>query len=130
MPVPLRGDFDAHRVRVAAKRSKDGPQARRRLALAAIYDGATRTEAAKIGGVTVQIVRDWVLKFNAQGPDGLIDRKASLSLFDRDPSAWAANRLILVVSRAPRRYGLSGPCCAPTLVLLQCNAVNKIQHES
>ncbi len=37
--------------------------------------GATRTEAAKIGGVTLQIVRDWVLKFNAHGPDGLIDRK-------------------------------------------------------
>jgi transposase len=58
------------------KRSKDGPQARRLLALAAIYEGATRTEAAKIGGVTLQVVRDWALKFNAQGPDGLIDRKA------------------------------------------------------
>ncbi len=46
------------------------------LALASIYDGATRTEAAKIGGVTLQVVRDWALKFNAQGPDGLIDRKA------------------------------------------------------
>src|ERR1700729_756695 len=52
-------------VRVAAKRSKDGPQARRLLALAAIYEGASRSEAAKIGGVTLQIVRDWVLKFNA-----------------------------------------------------------------
>jgi transposase len=46
------------------------------LALAAIYDGATRTEAAKIGGVGLQVIRDWVLKFNAHGPDGLIDRKA------------------------------------------------------
>jgi putative transposase len=63
-------------LRTAAKRSKDGPQARRLLALAAIYEGATRGEAAKIGGVTLQIVRDWVLKFNARGPDGLIDRKA------------------------------------------------------
>jgi transposase len=62
-------------ARAAAKRSKDGPQARRLLALAAIYDGATRTQAAEIGGVTLQIVRDWVVKFNAQGPDGLIDRK-------------------------------------------------------
>ena len=41
-----------------------------------IYDGAARTEAAKIGGVTLQIIRDWVVKFNASGPDGLIDRKA------------------------------------------------------
>jgi transposase len=75
MPIPLRADFDAPMVRAAAKRSKDGPQARRLLALAAIYEGASRTEAAKIGGVRLQIVRDWVIKFNAHGPEGLIDRK-------------------------------------------------------
>ena len=76
MAIPLRGDFDAAGLRAAARRTKDAAQARRLLALAAIYDGATRTEAAKIGGVTLQIVRDWVLRFNAHGPDGLIDRKA------------------------------------------------------
>jgi transposase len=76
MPIPLRTDFDAQMVRSAARRSKDGPQARRLLTLAAIYKGATRTEAAKIGGVTLQIVRDWVVKFNAHGPDGLIERIA------------------------------------------------------
>ena len=75
MPIPLRADFDAQMVRSSARRSKDGPQARRLLALAAIYEGARRTQAARIGGVTLQIVRDWVLKFNAQGPEGLIDRK-------------------------------------------------------
>jgi transposase len=76
MPVPLRTDYDAKRLRSLARRSTDAPQARRLLALAAVYEGASRTEAAKIGGVTLQIVRDWVLKFNANGPDGLIDRKA------------------------------------------------------
>ena len=75
MPIPLRTDFDADALRGIARRSKDGAQARRLLALAAIYEGATRTEAARIGGVTRQIVRDWVVKFNADGPDGLIDRK-------------------------------------------------------
>ena len=75
MPIPLRADFDARMVRAAARWSKDGPQARRLLALAAIYEGASRTEAAKIGGVTLQIVRDWVMKFNAHGPGGLIDCK-------------------------------------------------------
>ncbi len=49
MPVPLRRDFDPSALRLFARRSKDGPQARRLLALAAIYDGATRTEAARIG---------------------------------------------------------------------------------
>ena len=67
--VGLRGDYDAGTLRAAAKHSNDGPQARRLLALAAIYDGATSTEAAKIGGVGLQVVRDWVLKFNARGPD-------------------------------------------------------------
>lgn len=76
MPVPLRTDFDAAQVRAVARMSRDAAQTRRLLALAAIYDGARRSEAAKIGGVTVQIVRDWVVKFNAQGPVGLIDRKA------------------------------------------------------
>ena len=76
MPIPLRSDFDAARVRQAARASQDGRQVRRLLALAAIYEGATRTRAAEIGGVTLQIVRDWVLKFNAHGPSGLIDRRA------------------------------------------------------
>ncbi len=75
MPIALRSDFDAAQLRRLAKRSKDGPQARRLLALAAIYDGASRTAAASIGSVTLQIVRDWVVKFNARGAAGLIDRK-------------------------------------------------------
>ena len=77
MAVLLRKDFDASRLRGLAKKTKDGPQARRLLTLAAIYDGATRTEAAKIGGVGLQIIRDWVIRFNARGPDGLLDGKAS-----------------------------------------------------
>jgi transposase len=76
MPIPLRADFSAPQLRSVARKTKDAAQARRLLALASVYDGATRSEAAKIGGVTLQIVRDWVLKFNARGPDGLIDRKA------------------------------------------------------
>jgi transposase len=76
MPILLRPDYDATRLRLEARESKDANQVRRLLALAAIYDGSTRTEAAEIGGVTLQVIRDWVLKFNARGPDGLIDRKA------------------------------------------------------
>src|SRR3954452_21104554 len=75
MPVPLRTDFDANALRAIARATKDGPQARRLLALAAIYERATRTAAARLGGVTVQIVRDWVGEFNAHGPAGLINRK-------------------------------------------------------
>ena len=74
--IGLRGDYDARRVRELAKGSRDANQTRRLLALAAIYDGGTRTEAAVIGGVGLQTVRDWVLAFNADGPAGLIDGKA------------------------------------------------------
>jgi transposase len=76
VPIPLRTDFDAAQLRSTARHTKHAGQARRLLALAAVYEGARRTDAAKIGGVTLQIVRDWVIKFNARGPDGLIDRKA------------------------------------------------------
>jgi transposase len=76
MPIPLRSDYDAAQLRAAARRSQDAGQTRRLLALAAIYDGATRTEAAAIGGVTLQVVRDWVMKLNEQGPDGLVSGKA------------------------------------------------------
>ena len=74
--IPLRADFDAQQLRLVAKKAKDGPQARRLLALAVIYEGALRSEAARIGGVTLQVIRDWVLRFNRHGPDGLISGKA------------------------------------------------------
>ena len=74
--IALRSDFDADRPRGAARASKNGTQTRRLLPLAAIYDGASRSEAAKIGGVTLQIVRDWVVRFNADGPEGLINKTA------------------------------------------------------
>ena len=67
IPVSLRGDFKSSQLRALARKTKEGAQARRLLAVAAIYDGATRTEAAKIGGVTLQIIRDWVMRFNARG---------------------------------------------------------------
>ena len=74
--VPLRSDFDAAQLRALAKRSDDADQTRRLLAVAAIFDGASRTEAAQIGCVTLQIVRDWVLGFNARGPEGLLTGRA------------------------------------------------------
>ena len=52
-PILLRQDFDASQLRELAKKTKDAPQARRLLAVAAIYAGASRTEAAKIAGVTL-----------------------------------------------------------------------------
>jgi transposase len=74
--VPLREDFTANDLRRLARTSRDAGQSRRLLALAEIYEGGSRTDAARIGVVGQQTVRDWVLAFNAAGPAGLIDRKA------------------------------------------------------
>lgn len=74
--IGLRDDFDGSALRDLAKRSRDAAQSRRLIALAEIYDGRRRSEAARLAGVGLQIIRDWVLRFNAEGPDGLIDRKA------------------------------------------------------
>jgi len=106
MAIPLRADFDAVAVRSLAKKSKDGPQARRLLALAAIYEGASRTEAAKIGGVTLQIVRDWVVKFNAQGPAALIDRKAPGQPPRLDDAHRAALAAIIESGPIPAVHGV------------------------
>jgi transposase len=75
-PVRLRSDFDAAQLRALAKSARDPDQARRLLALATIYDGASRSDAARIGAVGLQSVRDWVLRFNAKGPQGLLTGKA------------------------------------------------------
>lgn len=71
--VALRDDYTATRIRALARSSRDANQVRRLLTLAAIYEGGTRSEAARLGGVGLQTVRDWVLRFNAAGPEGLID---------------------------------------------------------
>lgn len=76
MPLKLRDDFSARDIRAIARRCKEGTHVRRLLAIAAILDGGSRSYAALVGGVTLQIVRDWVLRFNAEGPDGLATRKA------------------------------------------------------
>lgn len=71
--VKLREDYSAETLRHLAKRSKDANQSRRLLSLAAVRDGLGRGAAAKIGGMDRQTLRDWVHRFNAQGPDGLLD---------------------------------------------------------
>ena len=74
--VVLRDDFDGAGLRRLARLSGDANQVRRLLALAVIYDGGARHAAAAVGGVGLQTVRDWVLRFNANGPEGLLDGKA------------------------------------------------------
>ena len=97
--VALRGDYDAATLRGLARSAGDPGQVRRLLALAAIYAGSSRSEAAALGGVGLQTVRDWVLRFNAEGPAGLETGKAP------------GNRPILGEREraALRRVGRGGP---------------------
>lgn len=74
--IALREDYSARDLRQLAKAAEDADQGRRLLVLAAIYAGGSRTAAAELGAVELQTVRDWVLRFNAHGPAGLIDKTA------------------------------------------------------
>ena len=74
--IGVRSDYSSTDLRRFARRCGDADQVRRVLALALILDGGSRGDAARMAGVTLQIVRDWVLRFNAGGPEGLATRKA------------------------------------------------------
>ena len=97
--IELRSDFDGATLRRLARRTTNANQGRRLLALAEIYDGSRRSDAARIGGVGLQIVRDWVVRFNTRGPDGLINGKAP----GRRPKLTDAQReaLVAIVESGP-----------------------------
>ena len=74
--IALRGDYESTQLRELARQSVDADQVRRLLALALVYDGGSRSVGARAGRVGLQTFRDWVLRFNAKGPAGLVDGKA------------------------------------------------------
>jgi transposase len=71
--ISVRTDYSSGEVRRLAQRATDAGQACRLLAIAAVLDGSTREEAARVGGMDRQTLRDWVIRFNEQGPEGLIN---------------------------------------------------------
>jgi transposase len=97
--IRLRTDFESDTVRRLARNSRDADQTRRLLTLALIYDGGSRSDAARFASVTLQIIRDWVVKFNDLGPDGLIDRKAPGPSPKLKPEQW--HRLSELVDSGP-----------------------------
>jgi hypothetical protein len=58
--IALREDFSAANLRALARESRDTRQCRRLLALAAVAEGRSRAEAAEIGDMDRQTLRDWV----------------------------------------------------------------------
>ncbi|MBL4748588.1 MAG: winged helix-turn-helix domain-containing protein [Magnetovibrio sp.] len=101
-PIPLRTDFNADTLRCLSRNASDSKQTRRLLSLALIYDGFHVLKASRHANVSVQSIRDWVLRFNAKGPDGLIDRKST----GTPPRLDAAQKMALarVIEDGPTPY--------------------------
>jgi transposase len=111
--IALRGDYESAQLRELARQSEDADQVRRLLALALVYDGGSRSAGARAGGVGLQTFRDWVLRFNAKGPAGLVDGKAPgrVPRLDRAQRGELAQHAI----HAERTYRDSGALCAQKL---------------
>jgi transposase len=72
--LEIRKDRTSTVLRRAAKEAGDARVARRILAIANALDGMNRDTAARSAGMDRQTLRDWVLRYNAHGIDGLDDR--------------------------------------------------------
>ena len=107
--IALRSDCSSKELRRLAGRVKNAGQARRLPAIAAVLDGASRDEAAKVGGMDRQTLRDWVIRFNQQGPDGLINKCSPGAI--HDVVRWRACDLVMLLttssaSRYPTRRSI------------------------
>src|SRR3954462_5374999 len=100
-PVSVQTDFSAAELRQFATRTKNASQSRRLLSLAAVLDGMSRSEAARIGGMDRQTLRDWVHRFNERGPEGLKDSWAKGNPPRLSPEQQA--ELALMVEIGPDR---------------------------
>ncbi len=72
--LEIRKDRTPAVLRKLAKAETDGRVARRILAIANALDGMSRENAARSAGMDRQTLRDWVLRYNGHGIDGLADR--------------------------------------------------------
>ncbi len=103
--ISLRNGCKGDDLRFLARSSRDAKQARRLLALSLIYDGASRSEAVRHANASPQTVRDWVfLRFNAEGPDGLVDRKSPGTLDQSTLSRTLRNMGYRKLTARPRHH--------------------------
>ena len=68
----MRTELDAAGLRSAARCASDVATARRLLAL--VMEGQSRAAAAQAAGTDRQTLRDWVIRYNAEGLAGLQNR--------------------------------------------------------
>ena len=101
--LAIRQDLPAAELRRLARREPDRRAAMRLLAIAHALDGFSRAEAARLAGMERQALRDAVLRYNAEGPNGLHDPGQR-----RCPAARAGRKRSPLGSRRRSRPG----CCA------------------
>ena len=106
--IALRADFSAIALRALARTSGNARQRRRLRALAAVADGRNRAAAAAIGGMDRQTLRDWVHRFNAEGPDGLLDRWKSGGASKLTAEQKAELAAVVEKGPDPEAMGLGG----------------------
>jgi transposase len=104
--VLMRADYSAVELRRLARASKDARQSSRLLSLAAVRDGMNRADSARIGGMDRQTLRDWVHRFNAAGPDGLLDSWSSGPRARLSPEQFAELAEIVEIGPDPAVDGV------------------------
>jgi transposase len=106
-PLPIRDDIPAAKLRCLARQERNGRVACRLLALANVLDGMSREDAAGQAGMARQTLRDWVIRFNAEGIEGLRDRPKSGRPTWLDAGQMAAFKALVLRGPDPERDGVS-----------------------
>ena len=73
--IPLRSDFNSDKLQEILDTCKIVKQYKRLLAIKFIYEGLSRTEAANLVNISIDVLCYWIKRFNEYGPEGLIDFK-------------------------------------------------------
>ena len=94
-------------LRKLAKAENDARVSRRILAIANALDGMSREEAAQSAGMDRRTLRDWVIRYNADGIDGLADRPRDGRPSKLDAEEKAELVRIVLAGPDPEVSGLS-----------------------
>ena len=106
-PIPIRDDISAEELRRLARQETNGRVACRLIALANVRDGMSREQAARQAGMDRQTLRDWVIRFNAEGVAGLGDRPKSGRPSWLDEGQLATLKALVLRGPDPERDGVS-----------------------
>lgn len=134
--IELRNDYSADDLRGLARKSRDAKQARRLMALAGVVDGLSRADAAAVGLMDRQTLRDWVYRFNEQGPEGLTDRKSTGPRPKLTAEQLATLKEVVTAGPEPATDGVVRWRCADLATLIKAhfdvdyhvNSVGRLLH--